>query len=126
MYPYFPLRLLCQVLSEISEIACPAPNLVYLQECLLIKIISLTQGRMRPRVRTSWTSRLTQGGTSWRFLRAPSPKIGCEEADHFEDDCIMDSQLLRYSKAPTKEEKPEGPDQSPEVEEIPLLSLWMG
>ena len=54
-----------------------------------------------------------------RVLGAPSPKIGCEEADLFEDDSITDSQLLRYAQAPTQEEKPEGPDQSPEVEEIP-------
>ena len=30
------------------------------------------------------------------------------------------SQTLHYAEAPTQEENPEGPDQSPEVEEIPL------
>ena len=55
-----------------------------------------------------------------RVLRAPSPKIGCEEADLFKDDSITNSQLLRYAEAPTQEENPEGLDQSPEVEEIPL------
>ena len=54
-----------------------------------------------------------------RVLGAPSPKIGCEEADLFEDDSVTDSQLLRYAEAPTQEEKPEGLDQSPEVEVIP-------
>ena len=53
-----------------------------------------------------------------RVLGAPSPKIGCEEADLFEDDSITDSQLLRYAQAPTQEEKPEGPAPAPEVEEI--------
>ena len=54
-----------------------------------------------------------------RVLRAPSPKIGCEEANIFEDDSVTDSQLLHYANAPTQEEKSEGPDQSPEVEVIP-------
>ena len=36
-----------------------------------------------------------------------------------EDDSVSDSQLLRYANAPTQEEKPEGPDPAPEVEEIP-------
>ena len=54
-----------------------------------------------------------------RVLGAPSPKIGCEEADLFEDDSVTDSQLLHYAQAPTQEEKPEGLDQSPEVEVIP-------
>ena len=47
-----------------------------------------------------------------------SPKIGCENADLFEDDDITDSQLLRCTEAPTQEEEPEGPVQSPEVEVI--------
>ena len=54
-----------------------------------------------------------------RVLGPPSPKIGCEEADLFEDDSVTDSQLLRYAQAPTQEEKHEGPDPAPEVEEIP-------
>ena len=45
-----------------------------------------------------------------RVLGPPSPKIGCEEADLFEDDSVTDSQLLWYANAPTQEEKPEGPD----------------
>ena len=36
-----------------------------------------------------------------RVLGPPSPKIGCEEADLFEDDSVTDSQLLRYANAPT-------------------------
>ena len=36
-----------------------------------------------------------------RVLGAPSPKIGCDEEDLFEDDSITDSQLLRYAEAPT-------------------------
>ena len=54
-----------------------------------------------------------------KVLGPPSTKICCEEADLFEDDGITDSQLLRYANAPTQEEKPEGPDPAPEVEEIP-------
>ena len=54
-----------------------------------------------------------------RVPGAPSPQIGCEKADLFEDDSITNSQLLHYAEAPTQEENPEGPDQSPEVEEIP-------
>ena len=54
-----------------------------------------------------------------RVLEDPSPKIGCDEEDLFEDDGITDSQLLRYTDAPTQEDNPEGPDQSPEVVEIP-------
>ena len=55
-----------------------------------------------------------------RVLGPSSPKFGCEEADLFEDDSITNSQLLCYAEAPTQEENPEGPVQSPEVEEIPL------
>ena len=54
-----------------------------------------------------------------RVLGPPSPKIGCEEADLFEDDSVTDSQLLCYANAPTPEEKPEGLDLAPEVEKIP-------
>ena len=53
-----------------------------------------------------------------RVLGAPSPKIGCDEEDLFEDDGITDSQLLCYTDAPTQEDNPEGLDQSPEVVEI--------
>ena len=54
-----------------------------------------------------------------RFLGPSSPKFGCEEANLFEDDSITNSQFLYYVEAPTQEEKPEGPLQSPEVEVIP-------
>ena len=54
-----------------------------------------------------------------RVLRAPSPRKGCDEEDLFEDDGITHSQLLHYTNAPTQEDNPEGPDQSPEVVEIP-------
>ena len=54
-----------------------------------------------------------------RVLEDPCLKIGCDEADLFEDNGITDSQLLCYTDAPTQEDNPEGPDQSPEVEEIP-------
>ena len=50
-----------------------------------------------------------------RVVGAPSPKIGCEEADLFKDDSITNSQLLRYSEAQTQEENPKGLDQSLEV-----------
>ena len=55
-----------------------------------------------------------------RLFGPSSPKFGCEEADLFDDDSITNSQLLHYAEAPTQEENPEGPVQSPEVEEIPL------
>ena len=54
-----------------------------------------------------------------RVLGPSSPKFDCEEADLFEDDSITNSQLLHYVEAPTEEEKPEGPVQSPEAEVIP-------
>ena len=54
-----------------------------------------------------------------RILGPRSPKIGCENADLFEDDGVTDSQLLRCPEASTQEEEPEGPVQSPEVEIIP-------
>ena len=55
-----------------------------------------------------------------RVLGPSSPMFICEEADLFEDDSITNSQLLRYAEAPTQEENPEGPVQSPKEEEIPL------
>ena len=61
-----------------------------------------------------------------RVLGPSNPKFGCEEADLFEDDSITNSQLLHYAEAPTQEENPEGPDQSPEVEEIPPLEPMDG
>ena len=61
-----------------------------------------------------------------RVLGAPSPMIGCEEANLFGDDSVTDSQLLCYANAPTQENKPEGPDPAPEVEVISLLSQWVG
>ena len=54
-----------------------------------------------------------------RILGAPSPKIGCDEEDLFEDDGITDSQLLCATETPTQEDNPEGLDQSLEVVEIP-------
>ena len=54
-----------------------------------------------------------------RVLGAPSPQIGCDDKDLFKDNGITDSQLLCYTDAPTQEDNPEGPDQSPEVVEIP-------
>ena len=56
-----------------------------------------------------------------RVLGPSSPKFGCEEADLFEDDSITNSQLLYYVEAPTQEEKPEGPVQSPKVEVIKII-----
>ena len=54
-----------------------------------------------------------------RVLEDPSPKIGCDEEDLFEDDGITESQLECATNAPTQEDNPEGLDQSPEVVEIP-------
>ena len=54
-----------------------------------------------------------------RILGAPSPKIGCDEEDLFEDDGITDSQLLCATDPSTQEDNPKGPDQSPQVVEIP-------
>ena len=54
-----------------------------------------------------------------RVLEDPSPKIGCDEEDLFEDDGIIDSLLLRCTDATTQEDNLEGLDQSPEVVEIP-------
>ena len=54
-----------------------------------------------------------------KVLEDPSLKIGCDEQDLFDDDGITDSQLLRATDAPTQEDNPEGPDQSPEMVEIP-------
>ena len=48
-----------------------------------------------------------------RVLRDPSPKIGCDEEDLFEDDGITDSQLIHATETPTQEDNPEGLDQSP-------------
>ena len=53
-----------------------------------------------------------------RILGPGSPKIGCENANLFEDDTVTDSQLLRAFEALTQDEEPEGPLQSPEVEVI--------
>ena len=61
-----------------------------------------------------------------RILGPRSPKIGCENADLFEDDGVTDSQLLRCTEAPTQEEEPEGPVQSPEVEVIPPSETMEG
>ena len=61
-----------------------------------------------------------------RIFAPRSPKIGCENADLFEDDSVTDSQLLCYTKAPTQEEEPEGPVQSPEVEVIPPSETMEG
>ena len=36
-----------------------------------------------------------------RILGAPSPKIGCDEENLFEDDGITDSQFLHCTDAPT-------------------------
>ena len=55
-----------------------------------------------------------------------SPKFGCEERDLFEDDSITNSQLLRYAEAPTQEEKPKGPAQSPEDEVLPPSEAMEG
>ena len=38
-----------------------------------------------------------------RVLGAPSPKIGCDEEDLFEDDGITDSQLLCATETPTQD-----------------------
>ena len=54
-----------------------------------------------------------------RILGPRSPKIGCENTNLFEDDSVTDSQLLCAVEAPTQDEEPEGPVQSPEVEVIP-------
>ena len=48
----------------------------------------------------------------------PGLKLGCDEDDIF-DDGITDSQLECATNAPTQEENPEGPEQSPEVVELP-------
>ena len=48
----------------------------------------------------------------------PGLKLGCDEDDIFNDG-ITDFQLERATNAPTQEENPEGPDQSPEVVELP-------
>ena len=48
-----------------------------------------------------------------RVLEDPSHKIGCDEEDLFDDDGITDSQLECATDAPTQEDNPEGPDQSP-------------
>ena len=55
-----------------------------------------------------------------------SPKFGCEECDLFEDDSITNSQLLHYVEAPTQEEIPEGPAQSPEDEVLPPSEAMEG
>ena len=45
-----------------------------------------------------------------RIIGPPeSPKFDCEECDLFEDDSIIDSQLLFYAEAPTQEDFPESP-----------------
>ena len=61
-----------------------------------------------------------------RILGPCSPKIGCENADLFEDDSVTDSQLLCYAEAPTQDEEPEGLVQSPEVEVIPPSEAMEG
>ena len=50
-----------------------------------------------------------------------SPKFGCENTDLFQDDGVTDSQLLRAAEAPSQDEVPEGPVQSPEVEVIKVI-----
>ena len=61
-----------------------------------------------------------------RVLRAPSPKIGCEEADLFKDGSITKGQLLPYAEAPTQEENPQGSDQfARSGGNFPFLSPWM-
>ena len=46
----------------------------------------------------------------------PGLKLSCYDNDFFDEDDITDSQLERAVKAP-KEDDPEGPAQSSEVEE---------
>ena len=48
----------------------------------------------------------------------PSLKLGCDKDDIFNDG-ITDFQLEHATNAPTQEENPKGPDQSPEVLELP-------
>ena len=47
----------------------------------------------------------------------PGLKLACDDNDIFDEDGITDSQLERAVNTPTQED-PEGPAQSPEVEEI--------
>ena len=75
------------------------PNFIYLQECLSLKIISLTTRRVRPWGENLLDQSVNSGRDSSedvvvdyeRVLGAPSPKIGCDEEDLFEDDGITDS-----------------------------------
>ena len=61
-----------------------------------------------------------------RIIGPPkSTKFSCEEHDHFWDDSITDSQLLRCVEAPTQGGIPEGLAQSPEDEIHPPSSEAM-
>ena len=55
-----------------------------------------------------------------------SPKFNCEKRNLYGVSRITNSQILSYAEAPTQEDFPEGPAQSPEDEVLPPSEAMEG